>query len=247
MKFENQVALITGASTGIGRETAVLLAKEGAKIWIADLNEKGGKETASMIKNAEFVKADVSKDDEVKDLIDQIIREDRSLDLAFNNAGIEGSLKPLHEYSLEEYQKIIDINLKGVFLCMKYEIEKMLESKKGSIVNTSSIYGQVGLEAAPIYTASKFAVAGLTKSAALAYAKKNIRVNAVAPGLTQTSMLERLFDENPALKEKFIEKEPIGRLADPKEIAKAVAYLLSEEASYVTGHVLAADGGYLAQ
>lgn len=247
MKFENQVALITGAGTGIGRDTAVLMAKEGAKVWIADLNEKDGKETASMIKNARFVKADVSNEDEVKNLIDQIIREDRSLDLAFNNAGIEGSLKTIHEYSSEEYQKIIDINLKGVFLCMKYEIEKMLEFKKGSIVNTSSIYGQVGLEAAPIYTASKFAVAGLTKSAALAYAKKNIRINAIAPGLTQTPMLERLFEKNPALKEKFIEKEPIGRLANPKEIAMAAIYLLSEEASYITGHVLAADGGYLAQ
>ena len=247
--FNNKVALITGASFGIGRATALAFAKKGGKVVLADWKEN--QETMDLIKNlggeALFVKCDVSKAEDVKALIEKTIATFGHLDYAYNNAGIEGISAPLHECSEENWDKTIAINLKGVWLCMKYEIPAMLKNGKGSIVNCSSVAGLVGFQGLPAYVASKHGIIGLTKTAALECAQQGIRVNAVCPGVIKTPMIDRLTGNDKEAEKQFAAQEPIGRLGLPEEIANAVIWLFSDESSFVTGHAMAVDGGWVAQ
>jgi NAD(P)-dependent dehydrogenase (short-subunit alcohol dehydrogenase family) len=248
-KFDNKVALITGGSFGIGKATALAFAKKGAKVVIADWVEN--QETLDLIKKsggeAIFVKCDVSNGKEVKALIQKTIASFGRLDYAFNNAGIEGNSAPVHECSEENWDKTIGINLKGIWLCMKYEIPEMLKQGKGVIINCSSVAGLVGFQGLPAYVASKHGVIGLTKTAALECATLGIRVNAICPGVIQTPMIDRLTGKKKESIEQFTALEPMGRFGLADEIANTVIWLCSEEASFVTGVAMPVDGGFVAQ
>jgi NAD(P)-dependent dehydrogenase (short-subunit alcohol dehydrogenase family) len=247
--FKNKVALVTGGSFGIGRATALAFARKGAKVVIADWNEND--ETMGLIENlggdAIFVKCDVSKKAEVKALIEKTIDTFGRLDFAFNNAGIEGISATVQECSEENWDKTIGVNLKGIWLCMKYEIPEMLKIGKGAIVNCASVAGLVGFQGLPAYVSSKHGVIGLTKTAALEYAKLGIRVNVVCPGVIQTPMIDRLTGKKKETIEQYINLEPIGRFGEPEEIANAVVWLCLDEASFVTGLAMPVDGGFVAQ
>lgn len=249
--FKGKVALVTGAASGIGRESALAFARAGAKVVCADITVDAGEETVKMIKDmggdAFFVKCDVSKEPEVKALIDAAVAHYGRLDCAHNNAGIEGAMGPCAECTEENWDRTIAINLKGVFLCCKYELPVMLKQGGGAIVNTSSVAGLVGFGGIPAYVASKHGVAGLTKTIALDYAKENIRCNAVCPGVINTPMIERFTGGDPAALKAFTDTEPVGRLGEPSEIADAVVYLCSDQASFVTGIAMPVDGAYVAQ
>jgi len=248
-QFAGKVALVTGGGSGIGRATAIQFGKEGARVVVADVQSGGIEETVRLIREtdgeAACVKADVSKAGDVEAMVAKTVELFGRLDFAHNNAGIAGSFRgPLHEWPEEIWEQVISINLKGVWLCMKYEIPQMLKTGGGAIVNTSSIAGLVGIKGNAAYGASKHAVAGLTKTAALDYAQLGIRVNAVCPGHTNTPMIA------PDLKradKPFVVQEPIGRVGTPEEIARVVVWLCSDGASYVTGHVMPVDGGYVVQ
>lgn len=246
--FKDKVALVTGASFGIGRATALAFAKKGAKVVLADWVENP--ETIDLIKKeggeAIFVKCDVSKTKDVKALIQKTIATYGRLDFAYNNAGIEGDSAPVHECSEENWDKTIGINLKGIWLCMKYEIPEMLKQGKGVIVNCSSVAGLVGFSGLPAYVASKHGVIGLTKTTALECAKLGIRVNAVCPGVIQTPMIDRLTGKKKESIEQFTALEPMARFGLAEEIANAVIWLCSEEASFVTGVAMPVDGGFVA-
>jgi NAD(P)-dependent dehydrogenase (short-subunit alcohol dehydrogenase family) len=244
---ENKVVLITGGASGIGEATAMKFANEGVKVVISDIQEDKGKKLVDRIKQkggeAIFIRADVSNEEDVRSMIRKTVDQFGRLDYAFNNAGIEGEQSPTHEATMDNFDKIMNINIKGVWTCMKYEIEQMLkQGQGGAIVNTASVAGLVGFEGLSHYTASKHAVIGLTRTAALDYGEKGIRVNAVCPGVIDTPMVERAFGEN---KDDLAETKPIGRLGQPEEIASAVFFLCSEEASFVHGHPLVIDGGYV--
>lgn len=245
--FENKVVIVTGASSGIGLATAKAFAREGAKVVISDINEQAGQETVKSIENesgeATFIKCDVSSEEDVKNLVDMTIQKYGRLDCAYNNAGIEGTPSSTTECSVSNWDKTINTNLKGVWLCMKYEIPAMLKNGKGSIVNCSSIAGLVGFETIPAYVASKHGVIGLTETASLEFAKQNIRVNAVCPGVIDTPMLERFTQGN---EEQMAQQDPMGRVGRPEEIADSVLWLCSEKSSYVTGQAIAIDGGWVA-
>lgn len=249
--FEGKVALITGGSSGIGRSTAVAFAREGAKVVVASRREDEGQETVRLIKEAGsegfFVKTDVSRTDEVMAMVEKTVVAYGRLDCAFNNAGTDGHYAPLAEQSEENFDRVIGVNVKGVWLCMKHEIEHMLQNGGGAIVNTASIFGQVGFPSASIYAASKHAVLGLIKSAALEYAKSGIRINAVNPGDIQTDMVERGLANMPGGKEGYEASRVMGRLGQGDEIASAVLFLCSDQASFTTGQSLTVDGGYTAQ
>ncbi len=247
-EFENKVALVTGGSSGIGRATAIAFAREGAKVVVAARRVKESEETVSLIKEAGsdgiFIQTDVAVEGEVQALIEKTIATYGRLDYAFNNAGVAmGGL--ITETTLDIYEKVFDVNVKGLLLCMKYESLQMLKNGGGSIVNNSSIAGLMGIEQISVYVASKHAVAGLTKAAALEMAKSNIRVNAVCPGVIETDM-SRPFFEVPFYK-KLIENIPMGRVGQAEEVASAVVYLCSDKASFITGQNLAIDGGFMAQ
>jgi NAD(P)-dependent dehydrogenase (short-subunit alcohol dehydrogenase family) len=248
--FENKVVLITGGTSGIGRATAIAFAKEGAKVVVSGRRKAEGAETVTMVEKAGgeglFVQADVSDEEQVKKLVETTVSHFGRLDIAFNNAGIEGELGPVTEAKVETYNKVFDINVKGVLLSMKHEIPALLKSGGGSIVNTSSIAGTIGMANVGIYIASKHAVNGLTKTAALEVAKQGIRVNTVSPAAIQTDMLDRFIGDEGAAqkKEYFATQHPIGRLGQPEEIASAVLYLSSPGASFITGHDLLVDGGF---
>lgn len=249
--MDGKVVIITGAASGIGRATSQIFAREGARVIIADVNEKGGEETLSMINKAgqqgQFVKADMTVETDVKTLIERAISAHGRLDAAFNNAGIEGKQGSSADMPANEFDKIIAVNLKGVYLCMKYQIQAMLKGGGGAIVNTASVAGLVGFPGLGAYVASKHGVIGLTKTAALEYAKANIRVNCVCPGLIDTPMVGRLGGSNPEMVAALTQTEPVGRLGKPTEIGEAAVWLCSDHASFVTGHSMVVDGGLVAQ
>jgi len=252
-RMSGKIALVTGAGMGIGRASALAFAREGAKVVVSDINSDTGKETVSLIKEAGgeavFVKADVSKSDEVQALINKTVETYGRLDYAHNNAGISGTpATPTADCTEENWDNVMNINLKGTWFCMKHEIPVMLKNGGGAIVNTASKAGLIGAgHGVPAYVASKHAVVGLTKAAALEYAKKGIRVNAVCPGIVLTELVQRFWDADPEVKEHAADDIPMGRLASPEEIAESVIWLSSDSASFVTGHALAIDGGTVAQ
>jgi NAD(P)-dependent dehydrogenase (short-subunit alcohol dehydrogenase family) len=245
--FKDKVVIVTGAGSGIGKATAIAFGKEGAKVVVSDVKEKEAQATADeIIKNkgeAISVKCDVSLEEEVKNLVAKAVEKYGKLDCAYNNAGIEGLPSSVTECTSENWDRTININLKGVWLCMKYEIPAMLKNGKGSIVNCSSIAGIVGFETIPAYVASKHGVIGLTEAASLEYAKKNIRVNAICPGVIHTPMLDR-FDHGD--EKSMADQTPMGRVGAPEEIADSVLWLSSDRSSYVTGQAIVADGGWTA-
>lgn len=247
--FKNKVALVTGGSFGIGKATAIAFAKKGAKVIIADWveNNETLDEIAAGGGEGIFVKCDVSKTDNVKNLVAKAISTFGRLDYAFNNAGIEGISSPVQDCTEDNWDKTIGINLKGIWLCMKYEIPEMMKQGKGVIVNCASIAGLVGFPGLPAYVASKHGIIGLTKTSALECAKLGIRVNAVCPGAIKTAMIDRITGNKKEAEEQFAGMEPIGRLGVPDEVANAVIWLCSEEASFVTGHAMVVDGGWVAQ
>jgi NAD(P)-dependent dehydrogenase (short-subunit alcohol dehydrogenase family) len=249
-ELEGKVALVTGGTSGIGRETAVLLAKAGAKVVAAGRRETEGKETVELVRAAGsdglFVKTDVSKASEVESLIAKTTEAFGHLDVAFNNAGVEGVWVPIIRQSEEDWDQTIDINLKGVWLCLKYEIQQMLKQRTGgAIVNMASITGLVGSAGAAAYSASKHGVIGLTKAAALETARAGIRINAVCPAAIETDMAQRIFGA-PAVHKYVLSCHPIGRFGKPMEVAEAVLWMCSNRASFMTGQSLVLDGGFLA-
>lgn len=248
---DQKVAIVTGASSGIGRATVVALAKQGVKVTVAARRAKEGEETVHLVKEAGsegiFVKTDVANEDNVKSLVEKTVKMYDRLDYAFNNAAIPEITTPLIEQTSNVFDQIMNVNVKGVWLCMKYEIPEMIRSEGGAIVNTSSGAGVIGIPQQPVYSASKHAVLGMTKSATLEYAKSGIRINAIVPGLVETEMLERVAEDNKQLIESLKSKTPIGRIGDPQEIANAVVWLLSDKASFVLGHTLLVDGGIVSR
>ncbi len=249
--FDGKVALVTGGGSGIGRATAVAFAREKAKVVVSDITEHSGEETIQMIKesggDATFIKTDVTQESDVEELIKKTVEIYGSLDCAHNNAGIPGQSVPLAECTLDDWDAVMNLNLRGTFLCLKYEILQMLKQGGGAIVNTSSTMGVVAHGNAPAYVASKHAILGLTKSAALAYVQNNIRVNAVCPGNTETPIFDHLKANMPDVFEGLLAAMPIGRLAQPDEIANSVIWLCSNEASYCNGHAMVVDGCYTIQ
>jgi len=250
-KLKGKVILVTGGGSGIGRATAALIAKEGAKVMIADYVPESAERTVKMIKEwggeASCVPADVSVAKQVEAMVNQTVATYGRLDGAFNNAGIEGKMTDTATYPEDVFDRIMAINLKGVWLCMKYEIPQMLNIGGGAIVNTASGAGLVGVAMLSAYNASKHGVVGLTKTAALEFAQKKIRVNCVCPGLINTPMVARMIDSGGMNEQEFVAAEPVRRMGKPEEIGDGVVWLLSDAASFVTGHSMSIDGGYVAQ
>jgi NAD(P)-dependent dehydrogenase (short-subunit alcohol dehydrogenase family) len=250
-EFHGKVALVTGGGSGIGRATALAFARHGAHVVIGDRDVQRGEETVSMIRDAggtaTFQRTDVLVAAQVEALVDHAIAKYGRLDAAFNNAGIEGDVRPLVEQTEANYDAVMDVNVKGVWLCMKYEIPRMLEQGGGAIVNCSSVAGVIGFPGIGIYVASKHAVIGLTKTAALEYSAKGTRINAVNPGLVNTEMADRLAAGIGTSKEELAPLHPIGRIGRAEEVADAVLWLCSAQASFITGHSLIIDGGFTAR
>lgn len=249
-QLEGKVSLITGGGSGIGKASALAFAREGSKVVVADVNVEGGEQTVRLIQDtggeATFVRADVSISSDVSDMVSHAVQTYNRLDCAFNNAGVSGGPGRVHEYSEENWSRVLNINLTGVWLCMKYEIIQMLNQGGGAIVNTASVMGLVGGSRSPAYGATKHGVVGLTKTAAVDYAREAIRVNAVCPGYIRTPMIEQGVLLDPGGEERVVSRHPMHRLGTPEEIAEAVVWLCSDAASFVTGHAMAVDGGYVA-
>ncbi len=249
-EFEGKVAIVTGGASGIGRSCAQFYARDGARVMVADMDDQGGQETVRLIQaaggEASFIHTDVSKPEACQKMVSSTVEKYGRLDYACNNAGIGGEQNPTADYSIEGWQKVISINLSGVFYCMKYEIPEMIKVGGGSIVNMSSILGQVGFAAAPAYVSAKHGVVGLTQNAAIEYGQQGIRVNAVGPGFIRTPMISAL-EQDPNAYQMLVALHPIGRLGQPEEVAELVVWLSSDKASFVTGAFYAVDGGYLAR
>jgi NAD(P)-dependent dehydrogenase (short-subunit alcohol dehydrogenase family) len=248
--LEGKVGLVTGGTSGIGRDTAVLFAKAGVKVAVAGRREQEGEKTVELIRAAGgeglFVKTDVSNAPEVEALIQGVVERFGRLDVAFNNAGVEGVWAPLTQQTEEDFDQTIKVNLKGVWLCLKHEIRQMLkQGTGGAIVNMASIMGLVGSAGSSAYSASKHGVIGLTQSAALENAKRKIRVNAVCPGFVETPMADRTL-RVPTVHKYVVSCHPVGRLGNPAEIAEAVVWMCSDRASFMTGQTMVLDGGFLA-
>jgi len=250
-KLEGKVALVTGGGSGIGRAAALAFAREGATVAVADRVLESGEETACMIRDSGreslFIPCDVSKTEEVKTMVAKTTEQFGRLNYAFNNAGIEGAMNPIVEYPEDDFRRVLSVNLTGLWLCMKYEIPHMLKEGGGAIVNNASVAGLIGAPGMSAYSASKHGVVGLTKTVALEYAKNNIRVNAVCPGVINTSMNDRFVAAHPEMEELFLNAHPVGRIGEVAEVAEAVIWLCSDAASFVTGHAMAIDGGCTAQ
>ena len=253
-RFTNKVVLITGGATGIGLATTRRFAQEGAKVVIASRNEAAGQQAVADIRasggEATFIETDVTQEARIEALIKQTTETYGRIDAAFNNSGTEGTPAPLADDNVENYQKIFEVNVKGLWLCIKYQLKHMQQHGAGSIVNNASIAGLIGFPGLGLYTASKHAVLGLTKAAALENAALGIRVNAVSPGMIETDMAERFLSAQPGNKEDTIASvksmHPIGRFGKPEEIASAVTWLCSDDASFVVGQSLTVDGGFTA-
>ena len=248
--FKGKVALVTGGTSGIGKATAIEFARAGAKVVLTGRREKEGAQVVAEIKKlgaeAAFVRADVAKNADVKRMVDFTIDKFGRLDIAFNNAGVEWK-GPLDQATEAEYRRIFDVNVWGVLNSMRHEIPVMLKNGGGAIVNNSSVAGHVGLGQVSVYIASKHAVEGLTKSVALEFAKQNIRINAVAPGVIATDMLDRFAGKESEMRDSLTSIIPVGRIGAREEIAAAVLYLCSDDAKFTTGTSLVVDGGYVAQ
>mgnify|MGYP000903401518 FL=1 len=251
MQLDGKIALITGGSSGIGRETAVLFAQHGASLAIADLNPDGGQDTVQLIREAGgtavFIQTDVAQAAQVENMVNEVMREYGRLDIAFNNAGIEGAPVRTMDVTEAEFDQILAVNAKGVWLCLKYEIQQMLRQGSGSIINTASVAGLIGAHSMSAYAASKHAVVGLTRTAAVEYARKGIRINAVCPAIIRTAMVERAIAQLPQLEHGAIQNNPSRRLGNPNEVAQAVLWLASDASSFTTGATLTVDGGLTAQ
>ena len=247
--FKDKVVVVTGSSFGIGRSTAVAFARRGAKVVLSDCVEDMGTLNAigEFGGEAFFVKCDVSREDDVRNMVAQAMARYGRLDFAFNNAGIEGSPAPAADCSDENWDRILAINLKGVWLCIKHEIPEMIKAGGGVIVNNASIAGLVGFPGAPAYVASKHGVVGLTKNVALDYAKEKIRINAVCPGIIHTPMIDRYTGSDPKVMQQMVVGKPMERLGQPEEIAETVVFLCSDAASFITGQAIAVDGGWTTQ
>jgi len=248
-RLKGKIALITGGSSGIGRAAAQLFSREGAKVVIADINIEGGEETARSITDAggeaNFVRTDISKSIEVEALFKKIIEMYSRLDCAYNNAGILGDITSVVNYTEESWDRTLATNLKGTWLCMKYEIQQMLEQGSGSIVNTTATTGlYVGGKYRSAYSASKAGIVSLSKVAALEYAEYGLRVNVICP-CARTPLMEQFFERNPEAEADFTAQMPMGRIFAPEEIVEGALWLCSDASSFVTGHVLAAEGGFL--
>lgn len=249
--LRDKICLVTGGSTGIGRSAALTMAGEGATVVIGDVDVERGNETVSLVEQegceALMVPCNVAETSEVEALVGQTFEKFGRIDCAFNNAGIEGAIGPLADLEEADWDRTINVNLKGIFLCMKHEIRAMLVQGKGAIVNTASVAGLVGAGTMPAYAASKHGVVGVTKSAALVYASAGVRINAVCPAVIETEMKDRSVAATPKIEPLIRAQHPIGRFGQPQEVAEAVVWLLSDAASFVTGHALAVDGGFVAQ
>jgi NAD(P)-dependent dehydrogenase (short-subunit alcohol dehydrogenase family) len=248
-RFENKAALVTGAASGIGRATALAFAAEGAAVTVSDVDDDRGQRVAREIQaaggKAIFIRADASKGDDVQKLVQGTVKTFGRLDACFNNAGIGGPMKLTAELSEDEWRKVIETNLTSVFLCMKHELPELMKHG-GAIVNNASILGAVAFPTASAYTASKHGIIGLTKATAAEYATQNVRVNALCPGFIETPMLDQAGVTKPEVLTPLLAKVPMSRLGRPEEMATAVLWLCSAESSFVTGHSLFADGGYVA-
>lgn len=246
-RFEGKVAFVTGAGSGIGRAAALAFAREGANVVVADISDKGNQETARMVEElgarSLAVRCNVTQAGDIQAALDKTIDAFGRLDFAFNNAGIEYAIKPAADVDEEEWKRIIDIDLSGIFLCMKYEIPLILKQGGGAIVNTSSGAGVRGFKGGAAYCAAKHGIIGLTRAAALDYAASNIRINAVCPGIINTPMMDRFSGGTSEGRLKVIAQEPVGRMGTPEEIGAAVIWLCSDAAAFVIGHALVVDGG----
>lgn len=249
-RFKNQTVLITGALTGIGRITALAFAREGASVMVSGRHEEAGNQLAADLRalgsQTEFLLADVTVEGQVQMLVKKTFERFGRLDIAVNNAAIEGATGPIVDQTVANYHSIFETNVLGVLLCMKHELRVMLEQGRGSVVNLSSIAGQVGSPGLSVYAASKHAVQGLTKSAALEVAGQGIRVNAVAPGPVETEMLDRVTGRDPETKARFLARIPAKRSGHPDEIAQTILFLASDDAAFLTGQCIAVDGGFTA-
>jgi NAD(P)-dependent dehydrogenase (short-subunit alcohol dehydrogenase family) len=250
-ELEGKVALVTGASAGIGRATALAFARAGARVVLAARRETDGAQTLDAVRRAGgeglFVRTDVTSEADVCNLVERTLAEYRRLDCAFNNAGIEGTLGPVVEQTEANYHATFDVNVKGVLLCMKHQIPAMLRNGGGAIVNCASVGGLVGFAGASVYSASKHAVIGLTRSAALETARSGVRINVVSPTATRTSMFQRFTGRDHAVQAEVANSIPMGRIGEAEEVAEAVLFLCSDRARFVTGQSLTVDGGLTAQ
>lgn len=250
--LDGKIALVTGAASGIGRATAIAFARAGAQVIMCDIDQAGGEQTLAKIKTehgkAEFFRTDVTQASQVEELITKIVNTRGRLDCAFNNAGTEGELALTADHSERNFEHVMAVNVKGVWLCLKYELKLMVKQGRGAIVNTASVAGLVGFAGLPIYVASKHAVVGLTKTAAIEYALAGVRVNALCPGPIDTPMMERIgHSEGWPSRSEYEAFVPMRRYGTPEEMAQIVTWLCSDAASYITGATLAGDGGLVAQ